>query len=269
MKFKYLTLTSLSLLTLSACTASPVQQATPLPQLTYEHLTKIPVNVKRIEFSSKTQRGAQAWDIASTLPTPPDVAMRRYLEQRFKPAAADGLLDVVLTKAQITKADAPNENKLLSYIPLANNEDYTIEIIVDIESLYLSGMPDRQTTTRFVRKIRMPLNVTMAYREARLQRTLEEMVRDIDESMILTLSDQMNLISKRNIPVHTIDVKTFVPKTQTKMGDFAEGVGDGVREMRTSVQETFENIDTNEPYQAEPTEKAKSVQPVQITPLKN
>lgn len=263
MTSKFFLFATLSLLTLSACTSTPVatEKAIPVSQITYEHLKAIPINVKRINVTSATQRGAKAWDITDTMVTPPDTAMRRYLAQRFKANSADGILNVHLAKAEVIKDEAPNENKFLSYIPLANNEDYTIEIVVDLESQYMSGLPDSKTSSRFVRKVRMPLNVTMSYREAKLQRTLEEMIRDIDEGMISTLANQMGLISRQNVPVYAIDVKTPVPKTQTKFGELANDVGDGMRNARTAVGESLESMGTDE------TTKATTVQPVQITPL--
>ena len=272
MIFKYFTLTTLSLLTLSACTASNVstEKAVSMSQITYEHLSAIPINVSKINITSATQRGARAWDIANNMITPPDTAMRRYLGERFKTNTSHGTLNVHLAKADVIKSDAPNENKILSYLSLANEEDYMMEIVVDLESKYLSGQPDNKVSKRFVRKVRMPLNVTMAYREAKLQRTLEEMIRDIDEGMISTLSNQLGLISSRNVPVYAIDVKTTVPKTQTKFGVMANDVGDGLRGMRTSVGESFESLGSDEPVEAKPMdviEKATSIEPVQITPL--
>jgi hypothetical protein len=203
-------LLSLSILTLAGCTSTP-QDSTILPQLTYDHLVTIPLNVSRIEMTSETQRGAQAWDIANNLPTPPDMALRRYLEQRFKASGAHGVLQVTLNKAHIQVDDTANENKLLSFIPLANNQDYTFEVVIDLNNQYQSGLPDTKTSTRFVRKTKMPLNATMSYRDARLQRTLEELIRDIDEAMISTFSNQFNILSDKNIPQKTMFIKTIVP----------------------------------------------------------
>lgn len=270
MIFKYFTLTTLSLLTLSACTASNVstEKAVSMSQITYEHLSAIPINVSKINITSATQRGARAWDIANNMITPPDTAMRRYLGERFKANTSHGTLNVHLAKADVIKSDAPNENKILSYLSLANEEDYMMEIVVDLESKYLSGQPDNKVSKRFVRKVRMPLNVTMAYREAKLQRTLEEMIRDIDEGVISTLTNQLGLISSRNVPVYAIDVKTIVPKTQTKIGVMANDVNESLREVKQSIGEQFENKASESSVVKDTVidiEKATSIEPVQIT----
>lgn len=245
---KKLLLVSISLTALNACTSTPINNvaATPLPQITFEQLNAIPVNVSKINVSSETIRGANAWDIANTMATSPDTAMRRYLAQRFKSNTQHGILNIHLSKASVSQQAAPNENKLLSYLPLANNEDYTFEIIVDLTSRYLSGQPDNSTQTRFIRKVRMPLKVTAAYRDARLQRTLEELISDIDEGLTLVLANQFNLISKKNIPYKAIPTKTELPETQTIFQQTAKEISETVRDTRTAISEQIKETMTTE-----------------------
>jgi len=244
-------LLSLTVLT-SACANRVEENAAPLPTLTYAHLTPVPVQVANINFVRNTERGAKTWDMANDLPTPPDVALQHYLNQRYRVNGSSGTLELTLDKADIFRDEVANENKILSYIPLADEEDYTFEIIVKLATKYLSGQPDYSTSLRFVRKVRMPLNSTIAYREARLQRTLEEIVRDIDDAMISELSNKFDLILKQNIPTMAIRPKTELPNGDG--GAFEQFRGYEQREVDPTV--TSSN-----------TERAKTVQPVVITPL--
>lgn len=225
--------------TLTACVSTPNDHIATLPQLTYDHLVQIPVNVSRIDVDTNTQRAMQAWDVSNSLTTSPDTAMRRYLKRRFKANGQDGILKMTLSKAEIKSASVPNENKLLAYLSLANVTDYTMEVVVDIESLYNSGQPDSTTSTRFVRKTRMPIDVTLAYREARLQKTLEEIIRDIDEAMITTLSSQFNLIAQKDIPAHNIAVKTDLPEHEGKLDIWLDEVKGNIDDAKTTVGNSF------------------------------
>jgi hypothetical protein len=211
-------LVSLSTLALTACISTPNDHIATLPEINYNTLDVIPVDVSRIEIDTQTQPGAQAWDVSNSVTTSPDTAMRRYLQKRYKANGQNGVLKFNLEKAEITSQSVPNKNKILSFIPLANVMDYTMEIVVNIDSAYHSGQPDYNTSTRFVRKTRMPVDVTLAYREARLQKTLEEMVRDIDDAMITTLSHKFNLISQN------IAVKTKLPKHEGELDIFLDEV---------------------------------------------
>jgi hypothetical protein len=206
-----------TVLFLNACTTPPVPSdaPTPLPSLTFEHLNDIPVDVKQIDIKLETQRGANAWDVSSAMPTPPDIAIRRYLNERFKAKGSDGILKMTVKKADIFVEDVPHSNRLLSFIPFADQHDHTFEVILDIESQYNSGLPDSKTTTRFVRKIKLPPHVTMAYREAALQRAMEEMLVDIDEAIGIALSSEFALVDDKNIPQKSLPVKTELPEIET------------------------------------------------------
>ena len=202
---------------LIGCTTPPVpmEKATPLHQLTFEHLSKMPVAVKDIQINLETQRGAKAWDISSAMPTPPDIAIRRYLSQRYVSKGSEGILKMTVKKADISFEKVPNDNRFLSVIPFADQHDHTFEVILDLESAYNSGLPDRKTTTRFVRKIKLPPHVTIAYREAALQRGMEEMLVDIDEAIGIALSSEFGLIKMSDIPEKSLPVKTEIPEIET------------------------------------------------------
>jgi len=257
--------TTLFSLGVAGCTSTPVtpQEAHVIPDITFEHLRAIPVQVSAITVTSDTQRGAQAWDIADTMITPPDVAMRRYLQQRYTAAGRDGLLDIDLSRATVEKSSVPNENKLLSFTSLANNDDYTIEIIVDMTTKYVSGQPDRVTSRRFVRKTRMPVNVTMAYREAKLQQTLEEMVRDMDQALTRALSDQLGLIAQNDIPAGNIAVKTTLPEHQTKIGRELHKIREDAKEMMDDLAKEADSILTAPEMRDEENQQGKELQPTQ------
>ena len=204
-------------LTTAACTSSPVEQqvAYVTPELTFEHLTDIPVNVSDIVITSDTQRGSQAWDVANNMQTPPDVAMQRYLRQRYKAVGADGVLTMNLAKANLYYSEVPHSNSLLSYIPFANEQEHTFEVVVEMENKYLSGLPDRKTSTRFVRRVKMPPHVTMSYREAKLQRAMELLIRDIDEAITSTLVHEFQVVSPNKVPVKAMPLKSAQPKMET------------------------------------------------------
>jgi hypothetical protein len=232
----------MAIITLNGCSSTQVDQAAaPVPELTFAQLQTIPVNISRIEFDTDAERGAEMWDVANELRTPPDTAMKRYLQKRFRAIGADGILNVNLQKARITAEAAPNENKLLSYVRLADITEYTYDIIVDLETMYLAGQPNTRTSKRFMRKLRMPMNATLSYREAKLQRTLEEIMRDVDESLIRTLAYDFHIIAQRNIPGSALPVKTELPETETDIGvhwrEFKKDVGETVDKIEKSFEE--------------------------------
>jgi hypothetical protein len=141
--------------------------------------------------------------------------MQRYLNERYKAAGADGVLTMNLAKAKVYYSEVPHENTFLSYIPFVNEHEHTFEVIVDLENKYISGLPDRKTSTRFVRRIKMPPHVTMAYRDASLQRAMELLIRDIDEAITSTLVHEFNIVKPENVPVKSMPIKSVEPQMET------------------------------------------------------
>jgi hypothetical protein len=256
-----LTIAISALLLSTACTSTVQQNNTsPMAELTFAHMQMVPINVSKINYDSYVRLGATTWDVADDLPTPPDVAMQRYLKKRFRAIGSDGILNVNLQQAQITSTEVPNENKILSYVPLANVEEYKFEITVDLESTYLAGQPNAKNTMRFVRKSRIPVDATIVYREARLQRTLEELMVDIDEALLNVLSGQFQLVAERNLPKSNLPVKTQIPNIKTNTGVQWNEFKDGVNDMSNRVGDTFK--EGNEPVAA-----PQKLEPVQSEPL--
>lgn len=229
----------LSTSVLVGCTSTPIQNDAPLPQMTFAQLHTIPVNVGRIDFTTETQRGSSMWDMAEDLPTPPDVAMTRYLDKRFRATGGDGVLRVNLQKAQITAEDVSNENVFLSYTGLADVTQYTFDVIVEMDSRYHAGQPNTKMEKRFMRKVRMPVNATIAYREAKLQRTLEEIMRDLDDSLLQSLSRTFKLIDVKDLPVRNLPVDTELPEIETNVGAHWNEFKQDVNETTGKIEDTF------------------------------
>lgn len=197
---------------LNGCTTTPTEPYVPLAEMTYEHLVEIPVRTRVLDVIVETQRGAKPWDIANELPTPPDIAVRRYIDERFKAKGGKGIVTVNIKTATVALKSVPQDNFVLKHIPIANNDEYTFEIEIDIAARYISGQPDRESTLRFVRQVDIPPQVTPVYREARLQRVLEQVIRDIDEAMIRELDQEFSIIRRADIPVRAIEVQTEEPE---------------------------------------------------------
>ena len=271
MKFTILPV-ALSALLLVSCAAPQMNSAEPLPELTFAHMQMIPVDVSRIDYDSYVRRGATTWDVADDLPTPPDVAMQRYLKKRFRAVGANGILNVNLEKAQIVSQDVPNDNKILSYVPLANVTEYTFEIVVALESTYMTGKPNAKNIMRFVRKTRIPVDSTINFREAKLQRTLEQLMRDIDEGLLNTLSGYFRLVAEHNLPKGALPVKTELPNIETNTGTQWNAFKGSVNDMGQRIGDSFNEpspYEGGDDMTSEPQDIVPSNTKVDVEPLTN
>jgi hypothetical protein len=221
---------------LTGCSTITTDKTPPLELAGFSNLKTIPLDVSRIEYDSYVRRGANTWDVADDLSTPPNIAMQNYLNQRFKPNSDSGVLKIDLEKAQVSISEVKNENKILSYIPLANMSEYVFEIVVGIENQYQVGTPNTRNTLRFVRKKAIPLNKTMAYREALLQTTLEELIRDFDEGLLNMLANQYKIMRFDNSL--SLSPQTELPETESQLGVYIKNIQD---EAEKKIEEARQN----------------------------
>lgn len=235
---------------LVGCSTITTDKTPPLEPAGFSNLQTIPINVSRIEYDSYIQRGANTWDVAHELVTSPDVAMQRYLKQRFKPNTKSGVLKIDLEKAQVSTTEVKNDNKILSFIPLANMTEYTFEIVVSVENQYQVGKPNTKNTLRYVRKKAIPLNKTIAYREALLQVTLEELIRDFDEGLLNMLSTKYDILRLKE--GMSLKPKTILPETESELGVYFENLKDETQKKIEEIQERSFKPQNPEAVEAEP-----------------
>lgn len=235
---------------LIGCASITTDKTPPLEPAGFSNLQTIPINVSRIEYDSYIKRGANTWDVANDLVTSPDVAMQRYLKQRFKPNTKNGVLKIDLEKAQVSTSEVKNDNKILSYIPLANMTEYIFEIVVSVENQYQVGKPNTKNTLRYVRKKAIPLNKTIAYREALLQVTLEELIRDFDEGLLNMLSTKYDILRLKD--GMSLKPKTILPETESDLGVYFENLKDETQKTIEEIQEHSFKPQNPEAVESEP-----------------
>lgn len=240
----------LLVMVLIGCASITTDKTPPLEPAGFSNLQTIPINVSRIEYDSYIKRGANTWDVANDLVTSPDVAMQRYLKQRFKPNTKNGVLKIDLEKAQVSTSEVKNDNKILSYIPLANMTEYIFEIVVSVENQYQVGKPNTKNTLRYVRKKAIPLNKTIAYREALLQVTLEELIRDFDEGLLNMLSTKYDILRLKD--GMSLKPKTILPETESDLGVYFENLKDETQKTIEEIQEHSFKPQNPEAVESEP-----------------
>ena len=80
---------------LSGCTTKTSVSAITLPELTFAHYPVAYFDVNQVEIINSYEPGKMQGDISTQFPVAPDIAIRRYAENRLKPSEA------AMTKANI------------------------------------------------------------------------------------------------------------------------------------------------------------------------
>src|SRR5688500_13009788 len=102
----------LSLSPLSACTVTGNNDIKPLPSLTAQFPQPYFVNAASISVETKYDPMANPKDVSSTFPTPPDIALKRYAENRFKAAGGEGVFHFVIEDASVFQEDMKSPSEM-------------------------------------------------------------------------------------------------------------------------------------------------------------
>src|SRR3989338_4130263 len=94
-------LITVSLIGLSACSSTPSTQSKPLPELSFTNVTPYHVDAAKVEIENKYVPGSDPKDISSTFAVSPDVAVRRYAENRLQPGGTQGALKLIIEDARV------------------------------------------------------------------------------------------------------------------------------------------------------------------------
>jgi hypothetical protein len=182
----------MGVLLLGACTVKP---SGPSPDLTFSHVPQQAVTASFITIERTYDPFAAKDDVAMHMAVAPHVALERYLAQRFR---ADGAqtdsLKFTIEEGRVTLREIPQANSLLSAVNIGTQDEYTVRMKVKIQPYNADNIPGAGIEHRFERTLVMPQNVSLAEREMRQVRFVEQMIQDMDAKIVASLRHPLRMI---------------------------------------------------------------------------
>ncbi len=183
------------LLTLSACTSFSRHSGMPLPELTFAHIEFLPVNVGSIKIENEYDPALNVGDVSSSFPTPPDIALRRYIENRLEPAGETGVLHFVIEDAQVTQHVLEQDGILGKWLQAGERDSYEVSIRVRLYTDFAAGHQSSQSVLTLRRTLTIPDALSLAEREFEQLSFLELLMEDVGQAVTQVLEQKMKLVS--------------------------------------------------------------------------
>lgn len=187
---------------IAACTSTS-RDIKPLPSLTEQFTQPYYVNVSRVVVETKYSPLANPKDVSSTFPTPPDLALKTYAENRFKPAGGQGTLHFVIEDASVTKEDLKSTNSIARWVNADNRDRYTATIKIGLYRDVQGGFGTIGASgaqLKAERTLTIPDGISLDERDRHLQGFMATLLADIDRTAIGALSDTMKLSTVEPAP---------------------------------------------------------------------
>ena len=179
---------------LAGCTTTATSAGKPVPEMTFAQLAPFYVNAHTISIETSYDPMADRDDIASTFPTPPDIALRRYAEVRLRPAASgQGILHYVIEDARVDYSNFRVQGHLAELIHNNGRDRYDVRMKLRLYKTFPDGSISQQVTLTLERPLTLPESMSVAEREMAQFKFLEEMMKDVDVAVVNALQQRLNV----------------------------------------------------------------------------
>jgi hypothetical protein len=116
---------------LVACDTPPRREA--FPQLTYDYLPPIRLDVARIEIVDAYRAPVTDAHVERDFPTPPATAARQWASDRLKAVGADGVARFIIEDASVVDVPLPRTTGLAGMLTQDQSDRYDATVTVRLE----------------------------------------------------------------------------------------------------------------------------------------
>lgn len=174
------------IVSLTGCTSNN-SAGKPLSEITFSHMRPMPLQVSNVV---KRDGVGQKRNITTDFSVPVDAMVDSYIESRLRAMGGDETLFVELEELSVTHNVKDSTNKVAGFMGVAKIESYNIVTGFNLvlENQSNGAIRGKRFTVR--RTINISEHSSVAEREMHQQKAIEEMFRDIDQSMMEILKNE-------------------------------------------------------------------------------
>lgn len=184
---------------LPGCTSSDDGRGQPVPNLTFAHIMKRPVEIGKIGIVNLYDGKDDSDDMAGLFPTPPDTALERYFENRFEASGTQGRLVFTIGNAAIRYSYIEADSIVLKWGRLGGLDRYDLELSLTIEIRDKKDGKARSLSTHNIdieRYIALPESLSVVQREHEQLLFVETLVNDLDAAITEILASEGILVTR-------------------------------------------------------------------------
>lgn len=179
------------LLLLGACTSMPSPEGEPVADLTFSHLSPVPLRVSNIIRNGLTQD--QLDRMPQSFAVPIDNLINAYIKRRLRAAGGPEGLKITVEDLHVHYEQKDSESAVADFLGVAKIDSYTITVAMNLmlEDDASGAVRGRKFTAR--RVINISEHKSVAEREQHQLEGVEALFVDIDRAVLDILQHQFGL----------------------------------------------------------------------------
>ncbi len=170
------------LLALTAC-ESPLPQVS-YPELRFNHLPAIKLDVARIEIIEQYSPPLKAPNVEHLLPLAPATAMRNWARDRLQAVGASGTARFIIIEAEVTAVALTKKKGLKAAFTLDQTARYNASLKARLEVEIAGGLGKGFATATATRHRTMPEDMSINERDDALYTLIEGAAIDFNRVMV-------------------------------------------------------------------------------------
>ena len=170
---------------LAACSFAP--KGEPVPAVTFDHLEPIPVAVQNIHVENIYEGENDAFVM------PPEAPMESYIQNRFKAAGAQNILNIIIEEASVKHQHEQSAQSFARFWDIGGTEHYDVTLRLRLQRDNGFGDIVYGTVLKAERQVKVSEHLSIAEREQAQLHALEQLFDSIDQNIQRIVLDDMNL----------------------------------------------------------------------------
>jgi hypothetical protein len=162
----------------------------PSPDLTFQHIQPMPVNVGHVDTQVIDGNEAEGFVIS------PTTASKRYLSSRFRAAGSQGTLKAVMQEITVRHVYNPSKGGVKDFLDIAGHDVYDVKLVMRLEHISDSGTVLYGNTIKAQRTMNITEHASVAEREQHQLEGLEKMFADLDRQVVKIVTSDMRLTTQ-------------------------------------------------------------------------
>ena len=122
-----------------------------LPEITFQHLPPLQLNVARVEIIDGVREPLRAPHVGHLLPTPPRTALHTWANDRLTAVGATGTARFIIIDADVTETALPRKKGLSGAFTDEQSDRYDAKVTARLEII---GLPNLRTAEAMANAIR-------------------------------------------------------------------------------------------------------------------
>ena len=178
---------------LSGCLQSgvPVQK---LPEITFQHLAPIALNVADIEVVDHSKSGMAGEHVEHLFPTSPKQAMNNWVRDRLSPTGTSDLARMTINDASAIEEKLVKKTGITGMFTNDQSERYTTNLDVRLDLFDAQNQSKGYATAKASRFITLAEDLSLLEREKAWFEMVEKLMADLDKALVSNMN--MNLRTK-------------------------------------------------------------------------